>query len=149
MPRGVHDQAGAYRPQPDAVPGRRDLPHALHHSAGRRRALAAAADHVSKRSERLAGEQCGPCFCYVRQGSIESRYQRVPPDRASALFEVTHPQSTFLRRCLKTARSLRGSGWVSAATALAGRRHSRPTQYAGRRLRFMTARIRMLSGLTI
>src|SRR2546427_11600767 len=30
-----------------------------------------------------------------------------------------------------------------------GRRHSRPTQYAGRRLRFMTARIRMLSGLTV
>jgi len=27
--------------------------------------------------------------------------------------------------------------------------HSRPTQYAGRRLRFMTARIRMLSGLTV
>ena len=29
------------------------------------------------------------------------------------------------------------------------RRHSRPTQYVGRRLRFMTARIRMLSGLTV
>jgi len=51
---------------------------------------------------------------------------------------------------LELAEHLIEGPWSSFADDGAGQwRHSRPTQYVGRRLRFMTARIRMLSGLTV
>ena len=86
--------------------------------------------------------------CSSRRGCGSLKTRSDSQERELTLARAKIGELLMMR--LELAEHLIEGPWSSFADDGAGQwRHSRPTQYVGRRLRFMTARIRMLSGLIV